>query len=232
MTDTVVEIDCVTKTFDDVLAVDRVSLSLQRGETLGLIGPNGAGKTTLLPNGLPAGQFQLKIKNETPFDFSQTFLVVGVSPAISKSSQAITRSLGRYTNLNSVPAEFTLDLYQIKAIQPLQSGGVHNEVFNSAFTVMHQDWAHSMSWDRTRLRAPKLATANTVRAWIVAQITDSPIMTIYRPGTDFKPITESHIILQEVDAESLPDFALFQQAVHNPNPTKQEDGALPEGSNQ
>ncbi|MBS0202028.1 MAG: ABC transporter ATP-binding protein [Planctomycetes bacterium] len=43
-----VEIDNVTKRFDDLIAVDRISLCIDRGQTLGLIGPNGAGKTTLL----------------------------------------------------------------------------------------------------------------------------------------------------------------------------------------
>jgi len=44
----VIEIDNVTKTFDTLVAVDRVSLRVESGKTLGLIGPNGAGKTTLL----------------------------------------------------------------------------------------------------------------------------------------------------------------------------------------
>lgn len=48
MSHAVVEIDNVTKTFDDLIAVDRVSLRVAKGQTLGLIGPNGAGKTTLL----------------------------------------------------------------------------------------------------------------------------------------------------------------------------------------
>jgi ABC-2 type transport system ATP-binding protein len=48
LTDAVVEIDNVTKTFDDLVAVDRITLRVPAGETLGLIGPNGAGKTTLL----------------------------------------------------------------------------------------------------------------------------------------------------------------------------------------
>jgi len=37
----------VSKSFGGVQALDRVSVSLEPGEVLGLIGPNGAGKTTL-----------------------------------------------------------------------------------------------------------------------------------------------------------------------------------------
>ena len=47
-TEPVIDIDGVTKTFDEVVAVDRISLRVPSGETLGLIGPNGAGKTTLI----------------------------------------------------------------------------------------------------------------------------------------------------------------------------------------
>ena len=42
----VIETDGLSKRFDDVLAVDRLSLSVCRGEVFGLLGPNGAGKTT------------------------------------------------------------------------------------------------------------------------------------------------------------------------------------------
>ena len=48
MSDAVIEIENVTKRFDDLVAVDQVTLRLERGKTLGLIGPHGAGKTTLL----------------------------------------------------------------------------------------------------------------------------------------------------------------------------------------
>lgn len=43
-----VEVVNVTKTYDDLIAVNQVSLAVPRGATLGLIGPNGAGKTSLL----------------------------------------------------------------------------------------------------------------------------------------------------------------------------------------
>ena len=38
----------LTKSYGDFTALDRGSLSIERGEVHGLLGPNGAGKTTLI----------------------------------------------------------------------------------------------------------------------------------------------------------------------------------------
>lgn len=48
MTDTLVSLDAVTVAFNGLPVVDRVTLSVSRGDIVTIIGPNGAGKTTLI----------------------------------------------------------------------------------------------------------------------------------------------------------------------------------------
>lgn len=43
---TIIEVQGLTKRYEDVVAVDDLSLSIKQGEVFGLLGPNGAGKTT------------------------------------------------------------------------------------------------------------------------------------------------------------------------------------------
>jgi ABC-type branched-subunit amino acid transport system ATPase component len=43
----ILEVDQVTKDFGGLRAVNRVSLTMEKGKVYGLVGPNGAGKTTL-----------------------------------------------------------------------------------------------------------------------------------------------------------------------------------------
>ena len=46
--DIVLQTTALTRTFGDLTAVDRVTLTVNQGEIFGLIGPNGAGKSTLI----------------------------------------------------------------------------------------------------------------------------------------------------------------------------------------
>ena len=44
----VLELRNVTRKFNDFIAVDNMSLSIQKGEIFGLLGANGAGKSTTI----------------------------------------------------------------------------------------------------------------------------------------------------------------------------------------
>jgi len=48
LSESLLHVEGVTKTFESVRAVDHVAFSVERGEILGFLGPNGAGKTTTL----------------------------------------------------------------------------------------------------------------------------------------------------------------------------------------
>jgi ABC-2 type transport system ATP-binding protein len=43
-----IQVEGLTKYYDDFCAVDHIDFSIQKGEIIGLLGPNGAGKTTTL----------------------------------------------------------------------------------------------------------------------------------------------------------------------------------------
>ena len=61
------QVEHLTKTFGELVALSDVSLTVRRGEVLGLIGPNGAGKTTLfecLAGVLPADKGAIRIEGQ------------------------------------------------------------------------------------------------------------------------------------------------------------------------
>src|SRR6058998_1936613 len=43
-----IQVEALTKLYNDFVAVNELSFSVQAGKVLGLVGPNGAGKTTTL----------------------------------------------------------------------------------------------------------------------------------------------------------------------------------------
>ena len=48
MAEKVIEFENVTKKYGSFVAVENITLSIEKGESIGILGPNGAGKTTLV----------------------------------------------------------------------------------------------------------------------------------------------------------------------------------------
>lgn len=46
--ETVVKIENLVKRYKELLALDHLNLTIQKGEIFGLLGPNGSGKTTTI----------------------------------------------------------------------------------------------------------------------------------------------------------------------------------------
>jgi len=120
MTEPIVTTTDLTKRFGDRIAVDRVSLTVRRGEVYGFLGPNGAGKTTTLrmllglvrptggeatvlgqPPGAPDGLARIGALVEGP----------GFYPYLSGRDNL--RVLARYAQLDDIAVEAALELVDL-----------------------------------------------------------------------------------------------------------------------
>jgi ABC-type branched-subunit amino acid transport system ATPase component len=84
MSDALIRADGLVKRYGGVVATDRVSLELARGEVMGVIGPNGAGKSTLV--GLLSGALMSS---------EGRVLLAGVDVTKLPASERARRGIGR-----------------------------------------------------------------------------------------------------------------------------------------
>lgn len=81
----VLEVQCATRRFGGLIAVNEVSFEVNEGELIGLIGPNGSGKTTLL--NLISGALKLSSGN-----VSLNGALISDQPAHKITRQGISRT--------------------------------------------------------------------------------------------------------------------------------------------
>ncbi len=109
MSDPILRLDKITKTFGGLHAVDQVSFDMAKGEIIGLIGPNGAGKTTIfnVVSGYYAptrGRIYFKgkdISGKPPYELAtigigRTFQVVKPFPGLSVLENVLIAAFAKY----------------------------------------------------------------------------------------------------------------------------------------
>jgi ABC-2 type transport system ATP-binding protein len=105
----------LTKTYNDLVAVDGIELNIKKGELFALLGPNGAGKTTtikmlcclLKPTGGTAAVMGYDISKQ-PFKIKE---IIGVSP----QETSISERLNTLENLDLIGKMHKMDTRELKS---------------------------------------------------------------------------------------------------------------------
>lgn len=128
MSQVVIKVNLLTKVFDGLTAVDRVSFEILEGEIVGLLGPNGAGKTTILQMllgtlvptsgqieilGLPLARHREEILRQV--NFSSTYISMPNSLTVFENLMVFARLYGI-----PQPHHRILELLRIFEIERLQ----------------------------------------------------------------------------------------------------------------
>ncbi len=103
-----IEIKNLTKSFDDLIAVDDLSLSVAEGEVFGLVGPDGAGKTTTM-------RMLTAIMEPTSGDaWVAGHHIVEEGEAIKEEIGYMSQKFGLYTDLTVMEnIDFYADIYDV-----------------------------------------------------------------------------------------------------------------------
>lgn len=122
MSDTLLQVDGITKHYEHFCVFDRLSLEVRRGEIFGLLGLNGAGKTTLFKSILglvkiSTGEIRFRDRGLTPKDIQDAigYLPELFMPLGELSASEFLRLLGFGI---SVPREHCEMLFEKTGLNP------------------------------------------------------------------------------------------------------------------
>jgi ABC-2 type transport system ATP-binding protein len=170
MSDSIIEIKNLTKKYGDFTAVDGISLSVKRGETLGILGPNGAGKTTTLEmiEGLKAIT-------------SGTVLLDGKD--VSKQTDAVKAEIG--VQLQS--SNFFENLNLIELIETF--GSLYNNRVDAMKLLEDVELT-----DKAQNQAKELSGGQRQRLSVaIALVNDPKVLFLDEPTTGLDPQARRHL---------------------------------------
>jgi ABC-2 type transport system ATP-binding protein len=179
MSNEIISIKGFTKSYDDFVAVDNISLGVEKGEIFGLLGPNGAGKTTTLEclEGLrQPDSGELRIKDVNP----QT------------EPGKLRNMIGVQLQTSGLPDNMTVD-EALKIFSAYHGVAPRFEVLTRIGLEEKRDSQyHQLSTGQKRRLALALAVAH-----------DPPVIILDEPtaGLDVASRTELHSMMQELKAD-------------------------------
>jgi ABC-2 type transport system ATP-binding protein len=167
----VIETENLTRRFDDVTAVDGLTLTIAEGEVFGLLGPNGAGKTTTIRMlagliGKTSGEARVAgCRVGDPATARQLRGLVGLMP----------EEAGLYLDLSAARTlDFFGRLYQVPA-------GTRAERTERLLTMLDL-------WDRRDARVRTFSKGMKQRLTIArALINDPPVLFLDEPTANLDP---------------------------------------------
>jgi ABC-2 type transport system ATP-binding protein len=176
MTDEIISIKEFTKSYDDFVAVDKISFGVEKGEIFGLLGPNGAGKTTTLEclEGLRQPD-------------SGELRILDVDPL--REPGKLRNMIGVQLQTSGLPDNMTVD-ESLKIFSAYHGVSPRFEVLTRIGLEEKRDSQyHQLSTGQKRRLAIALAIAH-----------DPPVIILDEPtaGLDVASRTELHTIMQEL----------------------------------
>jgi hypothetical protein len=160
---------------------------------------------------MPRGRFKVEISNPTSMQFSNAWLVVGVTRRAEENEEETGyQSWDQFGRLITVDdnADGLIDVYQSESITLPAVGAEMEKEFDASFRQTDYYGGQTRTtggW----FEMPRIGRVGTAKAWIVARLVRSPILRIDTQQTEFVAQDEFHVFVQEIQPEDMAAAELF-----------------------
>jgi ABC-2 type transport system ATP-binding protein len=195
-----IEVKNLTKYYNDLCAVDQISLDIQQGEILGLLGPNGAGKTTtmrMLTGFLQPTSGSIRVKDysidENPLEIKK---ILGYLP----ESAPLYHDMLVYDYLNFVADIRGIDNnHKVKRIREVADLCGINEVMHQPIDVLSKGYKQRVGLAHAMMNDPEILVLDEPTSGLDPNQIVEIRQIIKRIGKEKTIILSTHI-LSEAEA--------------------------------